>query len=393
MREPPSTSHELLSAERFANVRKPLLEAEGLPPDCYYTPTFYQREVETVFSRSWIMVGRLERIPKKGDYFTTEFAGMRLIVMRDLQDQLRAFANTCRHRGARLLDGSGNSRSIVCPYHSWTYALDGTLKGAPGMEQTVGFRLEDHALVCVRAATWGGFIFVCADADAPALEAHIGDLAGILASYRFEDMRTGRRLEYDVACNWKAWVENFMEGYHIPTVHRRTISKFKAINVPQVRGKGEYDLIWERHPGTLGLLDGDAGFPPIETLQGEAQEGSRFAIIYPNSMIAMTIDAMWSFECHPTGAESCRVVLTSCFPVSRFDRADFEQIAANYYKRQDIVVEEDNQIAVVQQQGLRSPLARPGRFSAKEPIVHSLDNWVLDRVVGPSPQPRLKAVG
>lgn len=382
----------LLSPETYERVRRPLLEAEGLPPACYYDEAFYRREIETVFLKSWVMVGRLERIPKKGDFFTIGFGGIELVVVRDLQDEVRAFANTCRHRGARLLNGSGNCRAIVCPYHSWTYALDGSLKGAGGMEQTQGFRIDDYPLASVRAATWGGFIFVCADAGAPSLEQHIGDLREILAPYRFEDMATGRRLEYDVACNWKAWVENFMEGYHIPTVHRRTISKFKAINVPQTRGQGEYDLIWERHPGTLGLLDGDAGFPPIESLTGETVEGSRFAIIYPNSMIAMTIDAMWSFECHPTGPETTRVVLTSCFPQSRFARPDFAPIAHNYYKRQDIVVEEDNHIAEVQQRGLRSPLARPGRFSAKEPIVHALDNWVLDHVVGPRSPTRLHAV-
>ena len=373
--------NDLLDPRQYASVRLPLPEAEGLPPACYTDPAFYRREIDSVFLSSWIMVGRLERIPGPGDYFTADVGGVELIVLRDSERRIRAYSNSCRHRGSRLLSGSGNIRAISCPYHAWTYALDGGLRAAPGMERTLNFSIEDYALVQVRADTWGGFIFVCADSSAPPLAEHIGDLCDILAPYQFETMRMGRRLEFDVACNWKAWVENFMEGYHIPTVHRRTISKFKAINVPQPRGKGQYDLIWERHPGTLGLLEGDAGFPPIETLAGETAEGSRFAIIYPNSMIAMTIDAMWSFECHPVGPERSRVVLTSCFPGARFDHPDFAALAANYYKRQDIVVEEDNAISEVQQNGLRSPLARRGRFSVKEPIVHSLDNWVLDRVL------------
>jgi choline monooxygenase len=384
---------EALRPERYENVRKPLLEAEGMPPEAYYDPAFYRREVDTIFTRSWILVGREDRLAAGGDYFTIDFAGLQLVLVRDLEGTLRAFSNSCRHRGARLLEGSGRCRGVVCPYHAWTYGLDGTLRTARGMEQTIGFRTEDYPLVALRVATWGGFVFVCADPAAPPLDATLGDLASLLAPYRFEDMRSARRLEFDVKCNWKAWVENFMEGYHIPTVHRRTISKFKAINVPQTRGRGEYDLIWERHPGTLALLDGDAGFAPIESLEGETAEGSRFAIVYPNAMIAMTIDAMWSFECHPTGAETSRVVLTSCFPKSRFEQPDFDALARNYFKRQDIVVGEDNAIAEVQHAGLRSPLARPGRFSAKEPIVHALDNWVLDRVFGPRPSASLRAVG
>ena len=376
----------LLDPSLYTGVRRPLIEAEGLPPACYYDEAFYRREVDTVFAGSWVMVGRTERIPNKGDYFTTEFAGMRLIVVRD-HDEIRAHGNSCRHRGSRLLEGEGNCRAIICPYHAWSYSLDGSLRAAPGMDQSVGFKTDEYSLVALRVSVWGGFIFVCRDANAPSLLDYIGDLADVLAPYRFGDMRSGRRVEFDVACNWKAWVENFMEGYHIPTVHRRTISKFKAVNVPQQRGRGQYDLIWERHPGTLALLGDDAGFPPIESLTGDTVEGSRFALIYPNSMIAMTIDAMWSFECHPMGPERSRVVLTSCFPNTRFERPDFASISANYYKRQDIVIEEDNAISVVQQQGLRSTLARPGRVSYKEPIVHSLDNWVLDRVIGPAPSP------
>lgn len=381
---------ELVSASSFDACRRPLLEAQNLPPACYHDAAFYQREIEAVFSESWVMVGREESLRRVGDYFTASIASMEIIVARGLDQGIRAFNNSCRHRGSRLLEGAGNTRAIACPYHAWTYALDGTLRAAPGMEQARGFHVEDFPLVALRTATWGGFIFVCASQAAPAFEDWIGDLADILAPYRFQDMRAGRRLVFDLECNWKTWVENYMEGYHIPTVHRRTISKHKAVNVPQTRGRGQYDLIWERHPGTLALLGDDPGFAPIETLTGETSEGSRFALVYPNSMISMTIDAMWSFECHPTSAQTSRLVLTSCFPASRFELPDFESLANNYYKRQDIVLEEDNNIAQVQQKGLRSSLTRAGRFSHKEPIVHALANWVLDRVLGPAEPPRMQ---
>lgn len=373
--------HPLLRPETYAAVRKPLLEAETLPPACYHDPEFYRREVERIFTAGWVMVGRADQIPAKGDYLTVDYAEVRLVVVRDLGGSLRALANTCRHRGARLLDGRGNCRAIVCPYHSWTYALDGTLRGAAGMEETAGFRKEDYGLVETRVETWGGFLFVSVAPEGPSLADWLGDLPGELEMYRLEDMVATRRAAFDVACNWKVWVENFMEGYHIPTVHRATISRHKAVNVPLETRRGEYQMIRELHDGTLALLDGAPGFAPIPTLAGEAGRGSRFILIYPATMLAICVDTMWSFECHPLAPERTEVVLTSCFPRSSTERADFAELAPNYYRRQDMVVREDNEISEKQQRGLASMLARPGRLSPKERIVHKLDNWVLDRVL------------
>ena len=206
------------------------------------------------------------------------------------------------------------------------------------------------------------------------------------ATYRFEDMVGTRVTRYTVACNWKLWVENFMEGYHIATVHRSTISKQKVVNIPEQPGGGEYVSIYERHEGTRALLQGDSGFPPVESLAGDSAAGSRFMLIYPASMLAVANDAMWSLVCNPLGPEATAITATYCFPRSRLEHPDFAEIAALYYKRVDITLPEDNDICERQQIGLRSPLCRAGRFSHKEKIVHALDNWILDRVVGGPPQ-------
>ena len=367
---------------RYRNVRKPLLDAEGLPADCYTDARFLERELEVVFAASWLMAGRVDRIAKRGDYFTLDYAGASLVVMRDLAQKVRVYANACRHRGARLLSGEGNCRALVCPYHSWTYALDGSLKGCAGMEDTRDFDPADYGLIELRADQWGAFVFVNLDGKAPPLSEWLGELPERLAMYRFEEMAATRVRVHDIDCNWKTWVENYMEGYHIPTVHRATISAHKAVNTPEdPAGRGQYSAIFEKHDGTLALLPGDAGFPPLETLEGESARGSRFMLIYPMTMFALTIDAMWTFQCLPLSPERTRVIHTSLFPTSRLEWPDFETLAANYYKRQDMVVKEDNDITVIQQRGLRSPLTRPGRFATKEKIVHALDNWVLDRVL------------
>ena len=250
------------------------------------------------------------------------------------------------------------------------------------MGDSIGFSTDDYPLHAARVDTWAGFMFVCVSDDVPPLSAWLGDLPERLEMYDFGRMRSARRLTFDLQCNWKVWVENFMEGYHIPTVHRSTISRQKAINIPEDPGRGEYTAIYERHEGTRALLHGDMGFPPIETLSGDSSQGSRFILIYPAAMLAIANDTMWCFEAHPRGPERTQLVLTSCFPEQRFERPDFQALAANYFKRQDIVVREDNDISELQQRGLQSWHATPGRFCIKEKIVHALDNWVLDRVLG-----------
>lgn len=372
----------LFDSTLYQNVRKPLEQATGLPPRCYTDSTFYQREVDTIFHQGWVMVGREDRIAAPGSWCTVEFTDVSLVLTRDAQGQLHALANACRHRGAPLAHGEGQSRNLVCPYHAWSYSLDGKLIAAPAMGDSIGFSTDDYPLHPARVDTWAGFMFVCVSDDVPPLSVWLGDLPKRLEMYGFGRMRSARRLTFDLQCNWKVWVENFMEGYHIPTVHRSTISRQKAINIPEDPGRGEYTAIYERHEGTRALLHGDMGFPPIETLTGDSSQGSRFILIYPAAMLAIANDTMWCFEAHPGGPERTQLVLTSCFPEQRFDRPDFQALAANYFKRQDIVVREDNDISELQQRGLQSWHATPGRFCIKEKIVHALDNWVLDRVLG-----------
>lgn len=369
----------------YAGLRKPLRAATGLPPACYHDPDFYRAEIDRVFHRGWHLVGRLDQIPAPGDYLTARIGEVGIVAVRGQDGVARVFVNACRHRGMPLVEKSGNLRAFRCPYHSWTYALDGALKGAGGMEEAEDFRLDDFGLQPLASESWGGFLFASAEKRPPALAAWLGDLPERLALYRFEDMVATRVSHYTVRCNWKLWVENFMEGYHIPTVHRSTISRQKVVNIPEEPGPGQYVSIYERHAGTRALLQGDSGFPPIETLAGDSAAGSRFLLIYPASMLAVAVDAAWSLVCAPLGPEATEVTATYCFPRARLERPDFAEIAARYYKRVDITLPEDNEVCERQQAGLRSPLCRPGRFSHKEKIVHALDNWIIDRVVGPPP--------
>lgn len=372
----------------YAATRRPLLDAETLPPWCYTSEAFYRREVERIFFKMWNFVGSVDQLPAPGSYFTLDFAGVPVIVLRDLEGRLRAFSNSCRHRGSALLSGSGSCKLIVCPYHSWSYALDGRLNAAPEMRETRGFDQGRYGLIPLRLESWGGFLFLNFDDEAEDLGTFLGDLPERLAAYRLDEMACVRRREFDMACNWKLFVENAKESYHIATVHRATINKYASARVAGYwveKPKGSYVITFAKHDGSMALLKGDAGFPKIESLAGRREEGGTTApLIYPSTYLACTVDCAWYLELHALGPRRTRLIHGALVPRSRLARPDFQAVMENYYKRWDITIEEDIVASERQQQGLASPFCPAGRFSHREPLVHEIDNWVLDRVLDPA---------
>jgi phenylpropionate dioxygenase-like ring-hydroxylating dioxygenase large terminal subunit len=144
-----------------------------MPAFTYTSPEFYQREVERIWRKTWNFIGSADQIRNNGDYFTLNFAGVPIIVLRDHDGKIRAFANTCRHRGSELLEGKGNCKLIVCPYHSWTYDLSGNLRGTPEMDKTLNFNKADYGLISIAIDTWGNFLFINFDKNPEPLKKHL----------------------------------------------------------------------------------------------------------------------------------------------------------------------------------------------------------------------------
>ncbi len=367
---------------RFQAVRRPLDEAETLPPSCYTSAAFHARERDEIFMKTWHLVGLAADLPGEGDYRAMSIAGVGFVVVRDGDGALHAFANHCRHRGARLLEGAGSCRRIVCPYHGWTYRLDGGLAFANGMENAIGFDPGAHGLIALPLAVRHGFLFVNFDPDCAPVDDYLGDLGRHIACYRIEDMVTVRRSETVVRTNWKSYVENSMESFHHATVHRDSVNDPRARKTVVVGDPGQYLLVQTDLGGeSRALLRGDAGFPSIPTLTGAAARGSQYFLVYPCAMVGCDVDSMWYKRMLPEGPDRVRNVVAVCFPRETAARPDFEEVARRYYRRFDVTVAEDDEIAERQFAGLSSPLARPGRFSHREPLVHVIDNWVLDRVL------------
>jgi len=369
----------LFDSTHYKDVRRPLIEASTLPSWCYTSEAFYQREVEQIFLKQWNFAGRLDEIPDSGDYMSLDFCGESVIVIRGKDDVVRAFANVCRHRSARLLEGRGRCRTIVCPYHSWVYDLDGTLLRMKGMEQTAGFDPAENGLIPLQVESWAGFLFVSFANDVMPLEEHLGDMTEQYASYRFADMLCVRRRSYDLKCNWKLYIENAMEDYHTATVHKDSIGNQDCVPVST---KGQWAAIHLEAADTIAVLTEDnTTLPHIEKLSGLAAKGTYFSVIYPGTFFATHQDCMWWLQLLPHAPDRTTVVIGSCFPRSSVAREDFAREVLKYYARWDKALPEDNAISERQQQGLNSRSSRPGRLSYYEPCVHAIANWVLDQTI------------
>lgn len=369
----------LLDPALYTNVRKPLLEAETLPAWCYTSPEFYAREMQTIFARCWSFAGREDEIPRAGDYLTLGGPSGPIIIVRGQDDRTRAFVNACRHRGTRLLTNSGNCKTIVCPYHSWSYALDGALRRTPGMDGVLNFNREEYGLTPVRLETWDGFMFVNTDPDSPPLMEHLGDMPERFADYRFSEMKCVRRVDFSIGSNWKLLIENALEAYHTGTVHRDTLGRQTS---EPVQSQGGWDALFIDGETSVAVLPGETtSLPHIPGLRDKQTRGTYFTVIYPCTQFAIAQDCMWWMDIQPDGPNRCRMTLGSCFPESSTRLPEFETLVQHYYQRWDSTTPEDNVIAQEQQAGQGSPLRSPGRYSAEEFAVYNLNNWVLDQVL------------
>ncbi len=373
----------MLTAAQFDPVRKPLDEAETLPPSCYHSEEFYDLEVRNIFRKQWILMGRSEEWKEQGAFIAYERFGIPFFIVRDQSGRLRAFANSCRHRGSQIVSGCGKLQTFVCPYHSWVYGLDGSLRRAPGMEGNAGFDSSEYGLAEIRLETWLGFVFVNFNPDCAPLSNQLGDLGDYLKPYDFDNVVTVGRDEYEVKTNWKTLVENSMEWLHHPTVHKQSIAgKVATIQRKVVYGNpGEYVMIQSQAKGvSRATLDNESGFPPVSSLTGATRDGSHYVLILPFAMLGCDVDSIWYKQMIPEGPGLVRNIATYCFHKETIARPDFDQVSPNYFRRFRKVVTEDNVAMERQQVGLMSPLAKPGRYSDPEILVHRIDNWVLDKV-------------
>jgi choline monooxygenase len=393
----PAENGYALAPEAIDAVARPTVEATTLPPECYSDPGLYRLELERIFGHEWVCVGRVEDVAEVGDFITATVGEDPVIVVRDGTGTIRAHLNVCRHRRCSLVEGTGSVKSFRCPYHGWMYSLDGTLRATPAFSATLNFDKGDYPLMSVKVEVWEGFILVNLDDDAPSFQSRVSDAGRWGAErYRMGEMRTTNRWEYQVRCNWKAYVENYTESYHVPWVHPETFELLtplkRWVEFPDISDQ-HWALQIGQTPGLTFSDSGDALFPVSPELEGLPVEfdGMPIWLVFPTLMIIPTVDALLHYVAFPEGPEHTRIVVRLCLPPEVAEsyltgedpalRAAVEE----YKHNAELFLEEDNVVCEQQWVGLRSHRGASGRYCEHEGLVRRFDKWVADRAYGPAP--------
>ena len=355
--------------------------ATTLPQRYFTSPEIFAEEQAAIFSKQWMLVGHQNQIARVGDYFVQEVAGESLIVVRDRAKTIRGFYNVCRHRGTRLCeDQSGHSSAIQCPYHAWTYGLDGRLIGAPHMDDVPGFEKADYSLHAVELALWEGFIFVnLADAPTP-LKKVFAPLAGKFSHWNLPKLRSARRIEYDVRANWKLIFENYSECYHCPGVHPalQKLTPYDLAENDLCEGPflGGFMPITKGHSLTMS---GNACALPVGDIKAEDHARVFYYSIFPNMLLSMHPEYVMVHQLWPQSPDRTLIQCDWFFHPEAFDRSDFHPDDAIEFW--DTTNKQDWHVCELSQQGIASRVYRPGPYSPRESIPAAWDREYL-RFVG-----------
>lgn len=369
--------------QQLAEVSQDGNRSATIPPACYVDDAVLALEQRSIFADGWVGLGRADRWPNSGDYSALDIFGEPVIVVRDRAGELKAFANSCRHRGSRIVSGSGNCRKLKCPFHWWTYDLDGRLKVYSRMEDAVDFNAAEYGLTEFAIALRDGFAWLSFAESAPSIDDWLGDFGDLHQPWNLAQWRSTRVREFDVECNWKTFIEVFNEYYHLPMVHPDSISHLYPEPDAVDLTTGRYTTQFGATDGVAALLEqGKQHALPVATgLKGREAMGVRYTWVYPNMTFALAQDSMWIYQVLPLATDRSHITQTICFPQASLELDDFEERAAHYYQRIDAAVVEDLPFLLEQQIGLASRFARAGRFSALEPSVARFAYWYAQRLL------------
>ncbi len=365
------------------HLAQPVEQARGLPGFMFHDPEIYALEQERIFAKSWVCVGAEDELARIGDVKPVEVAGRPLVLVRDESDQIRAFHNICSHRGALLVTEKGRRKVIACPYHAWTYGLDGQLHKTPhicgqGIHDSPSLDRSLHGLKPVRCAVWAKLVFVNLDPMAPSLDEDLAPLSARWAAYDFAELRLGATRDFVLPANWKLGIENFVERYHLPWVHP-TLNGFSGIRY-------SYELLHARFVGV-----GSTGFAPptphgpLPSFRGLPESELRraeYPCVFPNVMLGMHADFMYAYVLTPDGPHSTKERLYMFFAG---DAAMQPEYAAAREHRTEVIAGinvEDMDIVSRLHRGCASPAMGGAVFSPVfEKTSQLFQRMVIERLV------------
>ncbi len=336
--------------------------ARTMPPEVYSSQEFLDLEWERIFGREWHCVGRAESISEPGEYITARLNRQPVIVIRQRDRSIRALSNVCLHRMMKLVSGKGKCRRIVCPYHAWTYEIDGRLVAAQHMQENCLFDKTALALPEIRCAVWQGWIYVTMNPEIPEPERRLAGLERIMRPYHASDYVEVDRQEHVWKTNWKLLTENFMEGYHLPFTHRKTVGAYFPVDDTRFGKAGDgYTHQWF-------TKDSDA---PVGTahrankrLRGKRRRTSVLGTVYPCHMFVLGPDHLWYLSLQPRSPGEIDVLYGLAFaPEVMDDTENVDEKIAEAKRFLDRTNEEDRVVVEDLYNGVRAPLAKPGPLS------------------------------
>jgi Rieske 2Fe-2S family protein len=352
--------------------------AKTLPASWYTSPEIFAKERERIFLREWLCVGREEDVTAAGDFFTTERAGESLIVTR-AGGTIHVFYNVCRHRGTRICEReSGHFQgAIQCPYHGWTYGLDGGLKVARNMAEVPDFDRSEYPLKAAAVALWDGFIFVNLNDNAKAFEDVFAPLIGRFDRWNPAGLRTARNITYELKCNWKLIFLNYSECYHCPLVHpqldRLSPSDSGRNDLSEGPFLGGYSEL--RQPGSSLTMSGQSARPPIGSVSGADLDRVYYYTIFPSLLFSTHPDYVMVHYVRPIAADRTEVICAWLFDPATIAQFDFEP--SDVVDFWDLTNRQDWHVNELTQLGLSSRAYSPGPYSNAEGLLNAFDRHYL----------------
>ena len=355
-------------------------EARAMPPAVYTSEAFLAAELEQVFAKEWLCLGRASALAEPGDYAAWEIAGQPVAVVRDRDGTLNALSNVCLHRMSTLLHGRGRTRAIVCPYHAWTYNLDGTLRGAPAMSRNEAFDRKDYCLPRLRCEEWLGWVFVSLNPDAPPVAERLAEAEGLVADFAMETYVETFFESHVWDTNWKVLAENFMESYHLPVCHAGTIgglSKLDEMVCPPGLATFNYHTILKDDSLKIAIAH-----PSNTRLEGDRRRTTFLLAIYPSLLITLTPGYFWYLTLHPQGPGQVQIGFGGGMSPDFVGDPDAQAHFAAMKALLDEVNLEDRGCTEKVFHGLSSKLARPGHLSHLERPNYDFARYLASRVAG-----------
>src|SRR5579864_1753281 len=354
--------------------------AHTLPREYYTSPDVFEREAERVFSRSWLCVGREEDLAATGSYFLAQpTANENIIVVRGSDTKIRAFYNVCRHRGTRICTEPQGKfpGSITCPYHAWTYGLDGKLNAARNMQEVAEFDKSEWPLKEVALARWEGFLFINMAMRPQPFEEVFAPLLTRFSRWQIGATRAASTITYDLRCNWKLVFQNYSECYHCPLVHPALDKLTPAQSGRNDLGEGPFlgGFMEFRDPGTSMTMSGHSSLPPLGEVSGEELNHVYYYAIFPSLLLSLHPDYVMAHFPRPIGVNQTEIVCKWLFDPKTIAAPGFDPSDAVQFW--DMTNRQDWHVCELSQLGIESRSYTPGPYANQEGLLYQFDQHYL----------------